>query len=168
VTSAQGVGSDPPSGTGGTSRDFTVAVFVVDQSRVLLLFHRRLRKWLPPGGHIEPNELPDDAAVREVREETGVAVRLWGPAGAGALGEPRPLTRPAGIQLEPIAPGHEHIDLVYFAVPVDPGSQPVANDEVEGVRWSSMSEVERLGAPPDVVRWARLALATVAAGSRDC
>jgi ADP-ribose pyrophosphatase YjhB (NUDIX family) len=33
---------------------------------VLLVYHRKLAMWLPPGGHVEPNELPDDAAVREV------------------------------------------------------------------------------------------------------
>jgi 8-oxo-dGTP pyrophosphatase MutT (NUDIX family) len=32
--------------------------------------------WLPPGGHIDPHELPHDAAVREVHEETGLAVAL--------------------------------------------------------------------------------------------
>ena len=53
-------------------REFTVAVFVVHEGRVLLLAHPKLGRWLPPGGHIEPNELPDEAAVREVEEETGI------------------------------------------------------------------------------------------------
>ncbi len=60
------------------TRDFTVAVFVVHRDRVLLHFHQKLQRWLPPGGHIEPNELPDEAALREVMEETGVACRLTG------------------------------------------------------------------------------------------
>ncbi|MEW6048934.1 MAG: NUDIX domain-containing protein, partial [Bacillota bacterium] len=59
-------------------RDFTVAVFVTYRGRLLLMFHRRYRKWLPPGGHIRPGELPDEAAVREVQEETGLVVRLAG------------------------------------------------------------------------------------------
>src|SRR5690606_27899310 len=54
------------SGTMEITRDFAVATFVVHQGRVLLLYHKRLGMWLPPGGHIEPNELPDEAAVREV------------------------------------------------------------------------------------------------------
>src|SRR6188472_2873662 len=44
-----------------TTRDFTVAVFVVHVGRVILHRHRKLGIWLPPGGHIEPNELPDEA-----------------------------------------------------------------------------------------------------------
>lgn len=104
------------------TRDFTVAVFVVDRGRVLLHEHRKLARWLPPGGHIEPNELPDVAALREVAEETGIAVRLVGGRGLPRdyPGQPVQLIVPAGIQVEFIAPGHEHIDLVYFAVPVDP------------------------------------------------
>ena len=56
------------------TRDFTVAVFVVHDHRVLLHFHQKLDRWLPPGGHIEANELPDEAAVREVMEETSLEV----------------------------------------------------------------------------------------------
>jgi 8-oxo-dGTP pyrophosphatase MutT (NUDIX family) len=61
-----------------TGRHFTVAVFVVWEGKVLLHLHRKLGMWLPPGGHIEKNELPNEAAVREVLEETGIRVRLVG------------------------------------------------------------------------------------------
>ena len=99
------------------SRDFTVAVFVVDNGNVLLHFHRKLGRWLPPGGHIEPDELPDEAATREVLEETGVTVQLVGDTinSIDVAGQPIQLCRPAGIQLARIRPGHEHIDIVYFA-----------------------------------------------------
>ena len=108
------------------TRDFTVAVFVVHGGRTLLHFHPKLGKWLPPGGHIEPNELPDEAARREVAEEAGIAVRLVGDGGLPTdyPDQPIQLVVPAGIQLEFIGPDHEHIDLVYFAVPVDAGEDP--------------------------------------------
>src|SRR5215204_3437751 len=80
-----------------TGRHFTVAVFVVREGKVLLHLHPKLGMWLPPGGHIERDELPDDAAVREDVED------------------PVQLYRPAGVQLENIGPGHQHIDLIYFA-----------------------------------------------------
>jgi len=99
------------------SRDFTVAVFVVAERRVLLHFHKKLQRWLPPGGHIERDELPDDAARREVLEETGVEIELVGENlnSISGDGQPVQLCRPAGIQVASIRPGHEHIDLVYFA-----------------------------------------------------
>jgi 8-oxo-dGTP pyrophosphatase MutT (NUDIX family) len=135
------------------SRDFTVAVFVVHDGRVLLHFHEKLHRWLPPGGHIEPNELPDEAAVREVLEETGVACTLVGdprmryddPA------SPRQLTTPAGIQLEQIGPDHQHIDLIYFATgsPADPRPQ---------VGWFGSDEMQPLALTEEVAAWCRLAI----------
>ena len=60
------------------TRDFAATTFVVDNHQTLLLWHRKLQAWLPPGGHIEANELPEEAAVREVREESGLIVRVIG------------------------------------------------------------------------------------------
>ena len=80
---------------GKIGRHFTVAVFVVWEGRVLLHLHRKLGMWLPPGGHIERDELPDDAAVREVLEETGVEVELVGERRED-VEDPVQLHRPAG------------------------------------------------------------------------
>ena len=66
--------------------DFTVAVFVVHQDRVLVVHHRKLDKWLPLGGHIELDEDPEQAALREAKEESGLDVEL--------LGERPPTTSP--------------------------------------------------------------------------
>ena len=67
-------------------------------------------------GHIERDELPDEAAVREVIEETGVKVELVGERRED-IEDPVQLLRPAGVQVENIGPGHQHIDLIYFARP---------------------------------------------------
>ncbi|MFO7311455.1 MAG: NUDIX hydrolase [Bacillota bacterium] len=138
------------------TRDFAVATFVVHEGRVLLLYHRRLGMWLPPGGHIEPNELPDDAAVREVFEETGIRVELVGER-ALPVEYPRQLVRPRGVQVERIAPGHEHIDLVYFARPI--GSVEIRpNDEVSHVGWYGPAELAQLPLTEEIRMWVELAL----------
>lgn len=143
------------------SRDFTVATFVVWEGKVLLLWHRKLQKWLPPGGHIEPNELPDEAAVREVREEAGIDVTLIGDSGV-PVSSPRQLIRPAGVQLEPIHPGHEHIDLIYFARPCAPSRvAATGNAESEAVGWFAPEDLASLGVIPDVRLWADRALQAV-------
>ena len=95
------------------TRDFTATTFVVKDRLTLLIYHRKLRMWLPPGGHIGTDELPCDAAVREVREETGLNVELIHPA--SKLGHVRVLAQPICILLEDIEEGHQHIDLIYFA-----------------------------------------------------
>jgi 8-oxo-dGTP pyrophosphatase MutT (NUDIX family) len=149
---------DPTEAATLVSRDWTVAVFVVSQGRVLLHWHQKLGRWLPPGGHVEPNELPDEAAVREVFEETGVLARLLGApddTGRPLPSRPRVLCRPAGIQLEAIAPGHEHIDLVYFAT-----GEPAAPRE--GVGWFDPAGLAALDLTEEIVAWCRSAVAAVA------
>lgn len=145
----------------GVTREFTVAVFVVHEGRVLLHRHKRLGLWLPPGGHIEPNELPDDAAIREVEEETGVRCQLAGEK-ALSIDYPYQLTVPAGIQLEDIEPGHQHIDLVYFARPV-PGCEGIDPECAmrDLVAWYHPNELKKLGVNEEVQSWCGKALAAV-------
>lgn len=135
-----------------------MAAFVVWRNHVLLHLHPKLGIWLPPGGHIEPHELPDDAAIREVREETGIAVRLVGEYGVRAPG-PRALVRPEGIQVESIRPDHEHIDLVYFAVPIADPTPRVLTDRVG---WYGQDEFDRMGVLAEIRAWSALAIETIA------
>lgn len=143
----------------GIRRHFTVATFVLDtwggEPRLLLLFHRKLQRWLPPGGHVNENELPDEAAVREVFEETGVRVELVGEKAlpADPVGCPRQLVIPQGIQLEDIEPGHQHIDLVYFARPISGNSAVRRNHESEQAAWFSREEVMALPLTEEMRMW---------------
>jgi 8-oxo-dGTP pyrophosphatase MutT (NUDIX family) len=159
----------PPVAPGEILRHFTVAVFVVHRGCVLLHYHRKLGKWLPPGGHIEPNELPDEAALREVLEETGIRVRLVGGRGLDELDQPRQLVVPAGIQVEDIYPGHQHIDLVYFALPEPDDVRAAEVDpalaESDQVGWYAFETLADLGASTEIQSWARRALDTL---SPDC
>jgi 8-oxo-dGTP pyrophosphatase MutT (NUDIX family) len=141
------------------TRDWAVAVFVVWDARVMLHLHPKLGIWLPCGGHVEPGELPDDAAVREVEEESGVRVRLVGPPPLEAPG-PRQLARPRGIQLETIAPGHEHVDLVYLARPEEPYDGDLRGDPTLG--WFDAAGLGRLPLTAEIAAWTALALREVA------
>jgi ADP-ribose pyrophosphatase YjhB (NUDIX family) len=153
-------------------REFTVAVFVVCGGKVLLHRHRKLRRWLPPGGHVESGETPDDAAIRETREETGLEVELLdATAGDSRVPaappdeRPRRLTQPLGIQLEDIAPGHQHIDLVYAArVRLGAATSPrAAPDAVEThPAWFGPDEWPKLAVTDEVQRWGRAAIACAA------
>lgn len=144
--------SDHPCNT--PTRDFTVAVFVVWNRSVLLHFHRKLGRWLPPGGHIEPNELPDEAALREVYEETAIISTLIGEQlnEVALPGQPEQLCRPAGMQLAVIAPGHEHIDLVFFAT--SKGGVPTGD-----AAWFDEKSWQSLDLTEEVHTWCALAVA---------
>ena len=140
-------------------REWTVATFVVHRGRVLLLFHPKIGLWLPPGGHVETGELPDEAAVREVLEETGVRCRLVGEHGVD-VAYPRQLIRPYGVQVEDIRPGVQHIDLVYFAMAEEDGwmvSEELAMKERVG--WYDPADLPALGANDEIQQWVAKVLA---------
>ena len=63
----------PPVAPGEILRHFTVAVFVVHRGCVLLHYHRKLGKWLQLGGHADGDPDVRGAALREAREESGLA-----------------------------------------------------------------------------------------------
>ena len=124
---------------GSITRDWAATTFVVHEGRTLLLLHRKLGKWLPPGGHIDPHELPDVAALREVEEETGLHVALLD---AGEpLGTVRRLAQPLCILQETITPGHEHVDLIYVARVIE-GELQYAPEEAHEARWCDPAELE--------------------------
>jgi len=127
-------------------RHHTATAYVVAASRTLLLWHAKLRMWLPPGGHLEPNEDPVQGAVREALEESGLHVEVIPPPGLLVVDRPAVLPPPAVILIEDIVrpdqPFHQHIDHVYFTralVPVD-FAAPVPHGDH---RWLNAEDMER-------------------------
>ena len=138
------------------TRDFTATTFVVWQGGVLLHKHKKLGRWFPPGGHVEQDELPDDAAVREVLEESGVPVVLIGEK-ALPVKEPRQLVRPRGVQLETISPNHEHIDLIYFARPLPDYHGALLETDIT-LGWYDAAGLAGLELTEEIRYWTTLAL----------
>ena len=133
--------------------DFTVAIFVVHQSKVLLIHHRKLEKWLPLGGHIELDEDPEQAALREAKEESGFEVELLGerppPTGPGT----RALIAPRFLDIHRISETHEHIGMIYWARPKN-GSLTLAAAEHHDIRWCLAEDLEKLQPPmSEAVKW---------------
>ena len=130
-----------------STRDFVASVFVVNERKVLLVHHKKLGMWLPPGGHIKENELPTGCAIREAKEETGLDIEIVGEE--EHYERVKIMLHPKIVQLEDIEPGHQHIDLIYFAKLRDKSQEIKNNDEgVNEVRWFSKEE---LGEVPELV-----------------
>lgn len=135
--------------------DFTVAIFVVHQHRVLLVHHRALDKWLPLGGHIELDEDPEQAALREAREESGLDIELLGERPPTTEVGTRALLAPRFLDIHRISPTHEHIGMIYFARPRQAASTlQLAADEHHAIRWCTSAELQTLSPPlSGAVRW---------------
>ncbi len=115
-------------------KHFTATGFLVRGGQVLLLNHRKLRMWLPFGGHVDPGEDPIEALYREAREETGFEVDVVGETLPLDMDGVRALPAPETILLEDIEPGHVHIDLIYFVRAVG-GAPRLAPAEHSELRW---------------------------------
>lgn len=130
------------------TRDFVSTVYIVKNAKTLLVFHKQLKMWLPPGGHIEDNELPCDAAKREVLEETGFNVELIGkeePLGTGV----KKLVHPKILQLEDIEKGHQHINLIYYGTIIN-GTIKINNGEHSDIKWFSLDDLKDNDIPENV------------------
>jgi 8-oxo-dGTP pyrophosphatase MutT (NUDIX family) len=145
--------------------DFTVAIFVVHEGRVLLIHHRKLDKWLPLGGHIELDEDPEQAALREAREESGLEVELLGERAPTTEPGTRALITPRFLDIHRITDSHEHIGLIYWARPKT-GAVQLAHEEHHDIRWCSGTELDALQPPmSNAVKWyCRKAIDEIPAG----
>jgi 8-oxo-dGTP pyrophosphatase MutT (NUDIX family) len=133
--------------------DFTVAIFVVADAKVLLIHHRKLTAWLPLGGHIELDEDPETAALREAKEESGLDVELIGERQPTTSPGTRALIAPRFLDIHRINETHEHIGMIYWARP-KAGKVTLATDEHHSIRWCSAEELEALHPPMSApVKW---------------
>ena len=146
--------------------DFTASAFIVYGDTVVLHKHKKLGIWLQPGGHIELNEDPVEAVLREAKEETGLDIELVGaaPLPTDVKSESRQIMAPRFISRHyfDASRAHEHIDMVYFA---RSASGDISPEEVGGeVRWFTKEEVmdPSLDTLPDIRRYATLALEELA------
>ena len=127
-------------------RQFTATVFIVHEAKTLLLFHKKHNKWMPPGGHVEANETPAEAAKREAFEETGIEIEFITQENVWIDdSNAKSIPRPHHMLLEQIPqtakePAHEHIDFIYIGRPVS--ESPAA--ELHHMRWFTLEEVLHL------------------------
>jgi 8-oxo-dGTP pyrophosphatase MutT (NUDIX family) len=150
--------------------DFTVAIFVVHDQKVLLIHHRKLDKWLPLGGHIELDEDPEIAALREAKEESGLDVELLGERPPTTSPGTRALIAPRFLDIHRISDTHEHIGMIYWARPKmvaqasslrvseaqrqDACAATLAVEEHHDIRWCSSEDLDKLSPPmTDAVKW---------------
>ncbi len=134
--------------------DFTVAIFVVHQGNVLLIHHRKLNKWLPLGGHIELDEDPEIAALREAKEESGIDVELIGERPPTTEPGTRALIAPRFLDIHKITETHEHIGMIYWARPKSGADTKCAVEEHHDIRWCSKADLETLQPPmSNAVKW---------------
>jgi len=127
---------------------FTGSAVVTDGRRVALVHHRKLGRWLQPGGHVDEADGDDllATALREAREETGCPVA------------PHPTApRPLDVDVHPIPsrgtePAHLHLDVRFLVLTEQPEALRVDPAESRGVRWFEFDEALHGAGTPEMKR----------------
>ena len=135
----------------------TGSAWIVDRDGLatILLHHRKLGKWLQPGGHADGERNVRDVALREAREESGLVSLI--PA-TNAIYDIDIHAVPARGN----EPAHEHFD-VRFAFFADRAEAPRANAESRAVAWVPLADIERYAIDDSVRRLAAKTAALIVA-----
>ena len=117
-----------PFDEGADLRHVTGSAIVVGSRGVLLHRHKRLNMWLQPGGHIEADETPAEAAAREAHEETGLPIR-----------HPRSGPWLVHLDVHPGPHGHTHFDVRYLVNAPDDDPSPLEGESPDAA-WFDWDE----------------------------
>lgn len=134
--------------------DFTASAYIVNENTVLLRKHDKVNTWMSVGGHIELDEDPNQAVIREAKEEVGLEIEIVGkkPSFNEKNGEVE-LFAPRFINRHKMSIGHEHIDLVYFAFSTTKEINPVdGREKSSAIKWFTKEEL----LDPNLEIWERV------------
>jgi 8-oxo-dGTP pyrophosphatase MutT (NUDIX family) len=106
----------------------TASAVVVGRRGTVLHLHKRLGRWMQPGGHVDPGETPPVAARREAMEELGLEVAH--PADGPHL---------LHLDVHEAALGHIHLDIRYLLLAGDGDPAPPPGESPDA-RWFSWEE----------------------------
>lgn len=129
--------------------DLCVDTYVVNEGAVLLRFHDKHNYWGAPGGHIDPGEDVNEAALREVWEEVGLKARLVGPNGweKNDSDHNKDLVPPMFVNRHKITDTHDHSAFIFAAEVTSREINPQSKEDIESAAeciWVTKSELEKL------------------------
>jgi len=133
-----------------------IGSYIFHDDKVLLIYHKKLDKWLPVGGHIDEDEIPDDAVLREIKEDVGLEAEFIHPSTLPVNGgSKRNCAIPFHVNVHSVG-DHDHC--CYFYALRSKGTDTTQNTkELKAMRWFSKEELKEPIVPDDVREIAYLA-----------
>lgn len=145
---------------------YTVEVFIVRNDQVLLRMHEKYGIWCSVGGHIESGEDPIQAALREVAEEAGLPITIFG-EGMGLLEQGHnDMPAPRFMLRHRLQDGHEHLVHVYVATTTEANPRPQDSEAPTEFHWFSHEDTQnpQFNLKPNIKHYAQEALRIVRDG----
>jgi 8-oxo-dGTP pyrophosphatase MutT (NUDIX family) len=126
-----------------------------DDGKILMIKNKKQNKWLPPGGHVDDNELPCRAVAREVFEETGVTVRVLSSAPALDISSKIAKELPLPLRIMHVDTDgtgqNNFIDFMYLCRAENTNTTP-QEAEIGGIGWFSPQEAIKLDTYEDIIK----------------
>lgn len=139
--------------------DYTGSALMIRDGKILFMDHEKLGQWIQPGGHTEEDETPDQAAKREVKEETGFEIKFIDGEQPESFSGEEDLPTPFNVNIHRIRENHLHCDFMYLAK-ISGKAEATHSHEHSGLEWFSEEDLENgdLDMPDNVRRTALEAL----------
>ncbi len=128
--------------------DFTTSAFIINDGRVLLQHHKKIKMWLQPGGHVELEEDPIEALYRELEEETGLLpenlqiIELVKDKRIESSGS-KLLPIPFDFNVHSFNNNHKHIDLCYLMIS-NTNDVTLEVDKAHDIQWFTVDQMRAL------------------------
>ena len=130
--------------------DIVVTGYIFSDDKLLLIHHGKLNLWLPVGGHIEKDEVPDDALIREIKEETNLDIEILKSDYIQPVGNTiRVLKIPFHVSVHSVG-DHNHCSLFYICKALNSESLKI-NSEVKNFKWIKKEDLNGNEIPQDVI-----------------
>ena len=123
------------------NKSMTATVYIIQNNKVLLHMHKKYKTWFPVGGHVEPDEFPYQAAIREAKEESGYDIELVKTEIVGDYDIGRVERIPMPFCTYQCGSEKEFYDFNFIAT-IKGGELSPADGESTEFRWFSREELE--------------------------
>ncbi len=149
----------------------TVGGYLFKDNKVLLIYHPKINKWLPVGGHIDENETPEMSIIKEFKEEVGLNIKVVNSGLTMSISEPNiRRVQPSPFYSEIHSVGDHNHHCQFFICELIDVNQNVNVDgiEVKEFEWLSKEEVqEKRNIGDDIKNLALIAFELSANVNRD-
>lgn len=124
--------------------------YLVEDGKILLIYHDKQNQWVPSGGHLEENETHQMALIREMKEELGIDIDVLDAFGKSPFedqgiwkNEPRPFYCDFE-DMSATSYDHDMYVQIYFVRRKDKSQEPKMIEGMKKFQWFSEDEIRNL------------------------